>query len=111
MGQVKEGSWANTDPYDEDEDDEEPDGSDIFPPELFAPSGGRHKVDVEKKYVEWMGFSFFVGFGRDTGLRLFDIKFKGIHSPCYISQSPPFRLNFSLHFNSSRPFMFILLML
>ncbi|RPA74463.1 amine oxidase catalytic domain-containing protein [Ascobolus immersus RN42] len=73
---VEEGEWSSTDPSEEDEEDEV-DGNDIEPPSQIAPSGGRHRIDVEQNYVEWMGFSFFIGFKRDTGLRLWDIKWKG----------------------------------
>ncbi|KAF8600307.1 amine oxidase catalytic domain-containing protein [Ceratobasidium sp. AG-I] len=39
--------------------------------------GGRVKADKEAQYVEWMGWSFYLGFNRDTGLTLWNIKFKG----------------------------------
>jgi len=47
------------------------------PPMAIAPAGPRYMVDVEEKYVEWMDFSFYIGFSRDTGLALYDIKYKG----------------------------------
>lgn len=47
------------------------------PPDSIAPSGSRYKVDSESKYVEWMDFSFYVGFSRDTGMALYDVKYKG----------------------------------
>jgi Cu2+-containing amine oxidase len=37
----------------------------------------RFSVDYKQKYVEWMGFSFYMTFDYDTGLQLFDIRFKG----------------------------------
>ncbi|KAJ7906597.1 copper amine oxidase, partial [Mycena leptocephala] len=40
-------------------------------------TGQRFSVDEKQKYVEWMDFSFYITFTRDTGLRLFDIKYKG----------------------------------
>lgn len=49
----------------------------LYPPVMVAPDGGRYRVDVKEKYVEWMGFSFYIGFTRDTGIRLFDIKYEG----------------------------------
>jgi primary-amine oxidase len=67
-----EGDWARTDPinatlpYDS-----------SYPPTTIAPSGSRFAVDYERKYVEWMGFTFFIGFSRDTGMALYDIKYKG----------------------------------
>lgn len=47
------------------------------PPASVAPSGSRFAVDAREKYVEWMGFSFYMGFSRDTGLSLHDIRFQG----------------------------------
>ncbi|KAK8069373.1 primary amine oxidase- lung isozyme [Apiospora phragmitis] len=35
------------------------------------------QVDVERQYVEWMDFSFYLGFTRDTGLAFYDVKYKG----------------------------------
>jgi primary-amine oxidase len=71
-GPVKEQRWASTDrrggrmPMDG-----------ARPPEPVAPSGSRYSVDYENNYVEWMGFSFYIGFSRDTGVTLYDIKFQG----------------------------------
>lgn len=45
-----------------------------YPPVMVAPSGPRYAVDAERKYVEWMDFSFYVGFTRDTGMALYDSK-------------------------------------
>lgn len=39
--------------------------------------GKRYKVDEENGYVEYLGWSFYHHFTRDTGVGLFDIKFKG----------------------------------
>ncbi|KAL2800214.1 copper amine oxidase [Aspergillus keveii] len=47
------------------------------PPLAVAPDGARYSVDTERKYVSWMDFSFYISFNRDTGLSLFDIKYKG----------------------------------
>ncbi|KAJ7159987.1 copper amine oxidase [Mycena crocata] len=49
----------------------------IAPPVAVQPNGQRFSVDEEEKYVEWMDFSFYITFTRDTGLRLFDIKYRG----------------------------------
>ena len=71
-GPVKEQRWVNSDrrggrmPMD-----------DAKPPEPVAPSGSRYSIDYENNYVEWMGFSFYVGFSRDTGVTLYDVKFEG----------------------------------
>ncbi|KAI1344805.1 membrane copper amine oxidase [Xylariaceae sp. FL0016] len=67
-----EGNWDRTDPqdttlvYDKN-----------HPPVSVAPSGTRFGVDYERKYVEWMDYSFYVGFSRDTGMALYDVKYKG----------------------------------
>lgn len=72
LGANVEGDWARTDqqgpvlPLDT-----------AYPPTAIAPSGSRYRVDVEQKYVEWMDFSFYIGFNRDTGLSLHDIRYKG----------------------------------
>ncbi|KAK4047619.1 hypothetical protein OIV83_005277 [Microbotryomycetes sp. JL201] len=50
---------------------------DRAPPMQILPQGKRWAVDQEEKYVTWGDFSFFVAFTRDTGVRLFDIKYKG----------------------------------
>ncbi|KAJ3094447.1 hypothetical protein HDU97_008044 [Phlyctochytrium planicorne] len=40
-------------------------------------SGKRYVVDRKENYVEWMGWSFYLRFTRDTGIALFDVRFKG----------------------------------
>ncbi|BGP51602.1 hypothetical protein JCM10450v2_007552 [Rhodotorula kratochvilovae] len=47
------------------------------PPMQIAPGGQRFSVDEEESYVEWMDFSFYWSFRRDTGMRLWNIKYKG----------------------------------
>ncbi|KAK4699567.1 hypothetical protein P7C70_g6693, partial [Phenoliferia sp. Uapishka_3] len=47
------------------------------PPMQIQPEGQRWAVDKDQKYVEWMDFSFYITFTRDTGLRLYNIKYKG----------------------------------
>lgn len=47
------------------------------PPMNVQPGGQRFKVDEENKYIEWMDFSFYLTFTRDTGMRLYNVKFKG----------------------------------
>ncbi|KAI2080782.1 hypothetical protein LOZ04_004158 [Ophidiomyces ophidiicola] len=49
----------------------------IAAPLQVQPEGARFAVDVPEKYVEWMDFSFYIGFSRDTGMRLFDIRYRG----------------------------------
>ncbi|WFC98813.1 primary-amine oxidase [Malassezia yamatoensis] len=46
------------------------------PPASIAPEGQRFAVDNNNRYVEWMDFSFYITFTRDTGMRLFDVKYK-----------------------------------
>lgn len=72
LGANVEGAWAQTDqqgpvmPMDT-----------LFPPTMVAPAGSRFGVDSKEKYVEWMDFSFYIGFSRDTGISLHDIRHKG----------------------------------
>lgn len=47
------------------------------PPVTVAPQGARFSIDNENKYVEWMGWSFYIGYKHDTGMVLHDIRFKG----------------------------------
>ncbi|KAK3361962.1 amine oxidase catalytic domain-containing protein [Lasiosphaeria ovina] len=47
------------------------------PPVTVTPAGSRFAVDREQKYVEWMDFSFYIGFTRDTGMAFYDIRYKG----------------------------------
>lgn len=49
----------------------------LYPPTTIAPAGPRYSVDEEEKYVEWMGFSFYISFRRDTGMALHDIRYNG----------------------------------
>lgn len=72
LGKNVEGDWGRTDqqgpvmPMDA-----------LFPPTSVAPAGNRFSVDSQEKYVEWMDFSFYIGFSRDTGISLHDIRYKG----------------------------------
>jgi primary-amine oxidase len=43
----------------------------------IQPAEARFEVDYDAQYVTWMDFSFYIAFGRDRGVRLFDIKYKG----------------------------------
>ncbi|WWC90477.1 uncharacterized protein L201_005413 [Kwoniella dendrophila CBS 6074] len=66
------GRWVETDPTGEGLPLE-----DRPPPMSVQPGGQRFKVDNHNKYVEWMDFSFYLTFTRDTGMRLYDIRFQG----------------------------------
>ena len=46
-------------------------------PQNIEIGGKRYKVDAEEKYVEYMGWSFYVTYTRSLGPMLFDIRFKG----------------------------------
>lgn len=67
-----DGQWAQTDRHGDILAQDE-----MYPPTLVAPSGSRYSVNVAQKYVKWQDFEFYIGFTRDTGLRLFDIRYKG----------------------------------
>ncbi len=72
LGANVEGDWARTDqqgpvlPSDS-----------SYPPTPVAPAGARFSVDAEAKYVEWMDWSFYIGFTRDTGIALYDVRHSG----------------------------------
>lgn len=72
LGGSVDGPWAHTD-----QQGTIPPLDTMAPPIGVAPQGARFSVDAESKYVEWMGWSFYVGFSRDTGMALFDVRFKG----------------------------------
>lgn len=68
------GAWIGTDYQEQDTKlayDEK------APPFAIMPSEPRFVVDYDAQWVEWMDFSFYVSFSRNTGVRLFDIKYKG----------------------------------
>ena len=49
----------------------------MYPAAPVAPAGSRFTVDETQKYVKWMDFEFYIGFNRDTGMSLHNIKYKG----------------------------------
>ncbi|KAK5162859.1 uncharacterized protein LTR77_011116 [Saxophila tyrrhenica] len=46
-------------------------------PPMPVAKSARFSVDHDRKYVQWMGFSFYMGFREDVGMSLWDIRFKG----------------------------------
>ncbi|KAK7029377.1 hypothetical protein VNI00_014631 [Paramarasmius palmivorus] len=46
-------------------------------PRSVSFAGLRFRVDRAKQYVSWMGWGMYLGFDRDMGLSLWDIRFKG----------------------------------
>lgn len=72
LGANVEGDWARTD-----QRGKSPPQDKKEPPIAVAPGGTRFSVDQEGQYVSWMDFSFYVAFSRDSGVSLFDIKYKG----------------------------------
>jgi primary-amine oxidase len=50
---------------------------DRFAPQMLEIGGKRYKLDREQKYVEYMGWSFYIAHTRTLGVMFFDIKFKG----------------------------------
>jgi len=72
LGVNVDGAWAHTD-----QDGPIMPMDNASPPSAVAPAGSRYSVDHTRKYVEWMDFSFYLGFSRDTGLSLHDIRYKG----------------------------------
>ncbi|KAI1389577.1 copper amine oxidase [Hypoxylon trugodes] len=48
-----------------------------FAPQNLEVGGKRYKIDPEQKYVEYLGWSFYVAHTRTLGIMLYDIRFKG----------------------------------
>ncbi|CAH0000091.1 unnamed protein product [Clonostachys byssicola] len=72
LGGNFDGPWAHTDQ----QGDILPQDV-LSPPVTVAPQGARYSVDAKRKYIEWMGWSFYIGFSRDSGMILNDIRYKG----------------------------------
>ncbi|KAF2192177.1 amine oxidase catalytic domain-containing protein [Zopfia rhizophila CBS 207.26] len=67
-----DGDWTSTDrqgeamPLDE-----------LPPPVPVLEGTKRFSVDVKENYISWMDFTFYISVARDTGLTLYDVRFKG----------------------------------
>ncbi|OCL04443.1 amine oxidase catalytic domain-containing protein [Glonium stellatum] len=72
LGPNVDGPWGSTDQAGEILPNDQ-----LYPPISIQPNGPRFSVDIEEKYVEWMDFSFYISFNKDTGMQLHNIKFKG----------------------------------
>ena len=46
-------------------------------PRQVSFAGLRFRVDKEQQYVSWLGWGLYLGFDRDMGLSLWDIRFLG----------------------------------
>ena len=46
-------------------------------PPMPVAKKARFSVDYRQKYVEWMGYSFYMSFMAESGMTLHDIQFKG----------------------------------
>ncbi|TEA10610.1 Membrane primary amine oxidase [Colletotrichum sidae] len=68
-----EGDWARTDRQGP------PLQHDLLPPpNMLHPNGqARFSVDKDEQYVSWMDFTFYIGFSHDTGMSLYDIRYRG----------------------------------
>ena len=54
-----------------------PRDSDHLPgPRAISFADLRYRVDRAKQYVSWMGWGLYLGFDRDMGILLWDIRFK-----------------------------------
>lgn len=64
-------------------------------PRSVSFAGLRFRVDKARQYISWMGWGMYLGFDRDMGLSLWDIRLKGeriIYQVCcttYSSCPPP----------------------
>ena len=45
-------------------------------PRAISFAGLRYRVDRAKQYISWMGWGLYLGFDRDMGMSLWDIRFK-----------------------------------
>ena len=50
---------------------------DRLAPSTLEIGGKRYKLDKENKYVEYMGWSFYMSYSQTLGINFYDIKFKG----------------------------------
>lgn len=66
------GTWTGTD-----RDGPELPFDDRPPPQQIAPGGQRFAVDEDSQFIEWMDYSFYYSFSRDTGMRIWNVKYKG----------------------------------
>lgn len=48
---------------------------DSEPAPVLVELAQRYAVDKDANYIEWMDFSFFLGFNRDSGLTFHDIEY------------------------------------
>jgi len=46
-------------------------------PRSVSFGGLRYRVDRERQYISWLGWGMYLGFNRDMGLSLWDIRFRG----------------------------------
>ena len=46
-------------------------------PRSVSFAGLRYRVDRERQYISWLGWGLYLGFDRDMGLNLWDIRFRG----------------------------------
>ncbi len=46
-------------------------------PRQVSFAGLRFRVDADLQYVSWMGWGMYLGFDRDMGLSLWDLRFLG----------------------------------
>ncbi|KAF8815578.1 amine oxidase catalytic domain-containing protein [Phlegmacium glaucopus] len=46
-------------------------------PRSVSFAGLRYRVDRERQYISWLGWGMYLGFNRDMGLNLWDIRFRG----------------------------------
>ncbi|OCH86254.1 amine oxidase catalytic domain-containing protein [Obba rivulosa] len=51
--------------------------SELPGPRQISTSGVRFRLDRRTQYVSWMGWGLYMGFGRDMGMSLWDVRFMG----------------------------------
>ncbi|EMD39459.1 hypothetical protein CERSUDRAFT_91968 [Gelatoporia subvermispora B] len=51
--------------------------SELPGPRQISTGGARFRLDRATQYISWMGWAMYLGFGRDMGMSLWDIRFLG----------------------------------
>lgn len=49
---------------------------DLPGPRSVSFAGLRFRLDIKSQYVSWMGWGFYLGFDREMGMSLWDVRFK-----------------------------------
>ncbi|KAL1411966.1 hypothetical protein Q8F55_002959 [Vanrija albida] len=76
-GELRRGEWDASDWASRRVRGKPRDLDDRAGPRQVLPDGRRYRVDTAQDYITWMGWAFYLGFERDMGLHLWDLRFRG----------------------------------